>query len=206
MKNNMVLTLLALIVGLFSPAAANWKLDNAHSKVKFSVTHLLISDVEGTFKTFGGTLDAPKPDFSDGAVQFSVDVASVNTENDMRDKHLQSDDFFNAEKYPKMEFKSVSWKKIDDRNVVLEGDLTIRNVTKRVAFNVALGGTVKDPWGSTRVGFKATTVINRFDFNLKWNKLAEAGAVVGKDVAITMNLEFIQQQDATPGSSGTALK
>src|SRR5512140_516349 len=185
MKKSIVLVVMALMIAIVSPARSSWKLDNAHSKAKFSVTHLLISEVEGSFKTFGGTLEATKPDFSDAAVQFAVDVASVNTENDMRDKHLQSDDFFNAEKYPKMQFKSVSWKKTDDQNAVLEGDLTIRDVTKRVAFNVTLGGTVKDPWGSTRVGFKATAVINRFDFGLKWNKLAEAGAVVGKDVAIT---------------------
>jgi polyisoprenoid-binding protein YceI len=93
-----------------------------------------------------------------------------------------------------MQFKSVSWKKIDAQNSVLEGDLTIRDVTKRVTFNVSLGGTVKDPWGNTRVGFKANTVINRFDYSLNWNKLVEAGAVVGKDVAITLNLEFIQQK------------
>ena len=193
MNKSIVISVLALLVALASPVRSSWKLDNGHSKVKFSVTHMLISDVEGTFKTFGGTLDAAKPDFSDGAVQFSVDAGSVNTDNDMRDKHLQSDDFFNAAKYPAMQFKSVSWKKVDDRTSVIEGDLTIRNVTKRVKFNVTYGGTVKDAWGKTRVGFKANTVIDRFDYDLKWNKLAEAGAVVGKDVAITLNLEFVQE-------------
>jgi len=193
MKRSIAFTLLALLAVVASPARSGWKLDNSHSRVKFSVTHMLISDVEGTFKTFGGSLDATKPDFSDGAVRFSVDASSVNTDNDMRDKHLQSDDFFNAAKYPAMQFKSVSWTKLDDRTSVLEGDLTIRDVTKRVKFDVVYGGTVKDAWGKTRAGFKANTVIDRFDYDLKWNKLAEAGAVVGKNVAVTLHLEFVQE-------------
>ena len=108
-----------------------------------------------------------------------------------------SDDFFNAEKYPQMIFKSISFKKVDDQHYALEGDLTIRNVTKRVTFNVVSGGTILDPWGNTRTGFKATTVINRFDYNLKFNALTEAGsAVVGKEVTITLNLEFAKQKSS----------
>ena len=118
-----------------------------------------------------------------------------SAQNKMRDNHLKSDDFFNAEKYPKMTFKSVSWKKAGDQNYVLEGDLTIRDVTKRVTFTVVHGGTIKDPWGNTKAGFKATTVINRFDYGLKWNTLMEAGgATVGKDVSITLNLQFAQKK------------
>lgn len=193
MKQHLVLLVVGLMMILASPARSSWKLDTAHSKLKFAVTHLLISEAEGNFASFTGSLEASKPDFTDAIVEFSVDVNSINTENEMRDKHLRSDDFFNAEKHPKMLFKSVSWKMIDARNYRIEGDLTIRDVTKRVTFDVVYGGTVKDPWGNTKAGFKATTVINRFDYNLKWNTLAEAGAVVGKDVAITLNLEFSKQ-------------
>lgn len=118
-----------------------------------------------------------------------------SAQNKMRDNHLKSDDFFNAEKYPKTTFKSVSWKKVDDKNYVLEGDLTIRDVTKRVTFTVVHGGTIKDPWGNTKAGFKATTVINRLEYGLKWNALTEAGgATVGKDVSITLNLQFAQKK------------
>ena len=115
----------------------------------------------------------------------------------MRDNHLKSGDFFNAEKFPRMTFKSAAWKKVGEQNYLLEGDLTIRDVTKRVTFAVVHGGTIKDPWGNTKAGFKATTVINRFDYGLKWNTLMEAGgATVGKDVSITLNLEFGQKKSS----------
>ncbi len=186
------LLLIALSSGF---AKTKWVVDNAHSKVKFSVSHLLISEVEGSFNVYSGTLQSSKPDFSDATVEFAVDVPSITTDNEMRDKHLKSDDFFNAEKYPQMKFKSTSWKRIDDQNYLLEGDLTIRDVTKRVTFAVFNGGTIKDPWGNIKTGFKATTVIDRFDFGLKWNALTEAGgATVGKDVNITLNLEFAQKE------------
>lgn len=183
---------LALTTGAF--AQTTWTVDNAHSKVKFTVTHLVISEVEGDFKVYSGTLTA-KPDFSDLSVEFAVDVNSINTEIEMRDKHLKSDDFFNAEKYPTMKFKSVSWKKVGDQNYQLEGDLTIRDVTKRVTFDVVYGGSVKDGYGNLKAGFKATATINRFDYNLRWNALTEAGGMtVGKDVHITLLLEFAQKK------------
>lgn len=176
-------------------AQTTWNLDNAHSNVKFQVTHLIISEVEGSFKAFSGKLQSPKADFNDVNVAFSVDVNSIDTDNEMRDKHLKSDDFFNAEKYPAMTFKSISWKKVDDKNYALEGDLTIRDVTKRVVFTVVHGGTTNDPWGNTKAGFKATTVINRLEYGLKWNTVTEAGgAVVGKDVTIVLNLQFAKEK------------
>lgn len=174
-------------------AQTKWNLDNSHSNVKFTVTHLVISEVDGFFKTFTGTMTSSKPDFTDAQIEFSVDVASINTENDGRDNHLKSDDFFNAEKYPKMIFKSISMKKISGNKYELVGDLTIRDVTKKVKFAVTYGGTVKDPWGNTKAGFKATTTINRLEYGLKWNTLTEAGgAVVGPDVDITINASFTQ--------------
>lgn len=195
MKKALILSA-ALIVGIGSFAQSNiWKTDNSHSNVKFSVSHLVVSDVEGNFKSFAGTVQSSKPDFTDAVIDFTVDINSINTDNEGRDKHLKSDDFFNAEKFPQMKFKSTSFKKVSGNKYALEGDLTIRDVTKRVKFDVVYGGTVKDPWGNIKAGFKATGVVNRFDYNLKWNTLTEAGgAVVGKEVNITLNLEFAQQK------------
>ncbi|MBL0133239.1 MAG: YceI family protein [Chitinophagaceae bacterium] len=189
-----ILAAMLLTVGAFAQSST-WKTDASHSNVKFSVTHLVVSEVEGYFKTFAGTLVSSKPDFTDAAINFSVDINSINTDNEGRDKHLKSDDFFNAEKFPQMTFKSTSFKKVGDKKYVLEGDLTIRDITKKVKFDVVFGGTVKDPWGNIKAGFKATGSINRFDYNLKWNSVTEAGgAVVSKEVAITLNLEFAQQK------------
>ncbi len=175
--------------------ATTWKTDNSHSNVKFSVSHLVVSDVEGAFKSYNGTIQSSKPDFTDALIDFTVDINSINTDNESRDKHLKSDDFFNAEKFPQMTFKGTSFKKVSGNKYALEGDLTIRDVTRKVKFDVTYGGTVKDPWGNTKAGFKVKGVINRFDYNLKWNTITEAGgAVVGKEVEIVLNLEFGQQK------------
>jgi polyisoprenoid-binding protein YceI len=174
---------------------SKWTLDKAHSGVKFTVSHLVISEVEGSFKTFTGSITASKSDFTDAQIDFSVDVNSISTDNEMRDNHLKSDDFFNAEKYPSMTFKSLSFKKLSGKAYELTGNLTIRDVTRKVRFDVTYGGTVKDPYGNTKAGFKATATINRLDYGLKWNKLTEAGgAVVGSDVTIILNTEFAAEK------------
>jgi polyisoprenoid-binding protein YceI len=174
-------------------AQTKWNVDVVHSSVKFTVEHLVISEVEGQFKTFSGSMTSTKPDFIGSTVDFSVDVNSISTDNDMRDTHLKSDDFFNAEKFPKMTFKSTSFKKLSGNKYALTGNLTIRDVTKSVTFDVTYGGTAKDGYGNTKAGFKATTVINRFDYGLKWSALTEAGGMtVGSDVTIALRLEFAQ--------------
>ena len=194
---NVTKFMIAMMIGMMiigkAEAQTKWDLDNSHSNVKFTVTHLVISEVDGAFKTFNGSMTASKPDFSDARIEFSVDIASINTDNEQRDNHLKGDDFFNAEKFPKMTFKSVSMKKISGNKYELTGDLTIRDVTKRVKFAATYGGTTKDPWGNTKAGFKATSTINRLEYGLKWNTLTEAGgAVVGADVTISINAEFNQ--------------
>ena len=174
-------------------AQTTWNVDPVHSSVKFTVSHMVISEVEGGFKKFTGTVTGTNPDFTDANVEFSADVNSLSTDNDMRDNHLKSDDFLNAAKYPNINFKSTSFKKLSGNKYVLTGNLTIRDKTKPVKFDVVYGGTIKDPYGNNRAGFKATTVVNRFDYDLKWNKLTEAGgAVVGKDVTIDVKLEIVQ--------------
>lgn len=192
MKKLLILTAI-VFTALRAQAQTTWAVDNTHSAVKFTVSHLVITDVEGRFKVYSGTLQTPGSGLTDASVEFVVDVNSVDTDNPIRDNHLKSDDFFSAAQYPKMTFKSVSWKKVDEKTYELIGDLTIRDVTKRVPFKVTYNGMMKDPYGNTKAGFQATAVINRFDYGLKFNAMTEAGgAVVGKDVTVTLNLQFVQ--------------
>jgi polyisoprenoid-binding protein YceI len=188
----LLLSLVALVATAFSASAqTTWVCDASHSNVLFTVNHLVISEVQGSFRVFDGKITASKPDLSDANVDFSVDVKSINTDNNDRDNHLKSDDFFNAEKFPKMTFKSQSMKKVGDKKYKLTGTLTIRDVSKTVTFDVVYGGEVKDPWGNTKSFFRADATINRIDYNLKWNTLMETGgAVVGKDVKIRLNMEM----------------
>ncbi len=193
MKKVISSLLLVLVVfsSSFAQTAKTWNVDKMHSAVKFAVSHLVISEVDGSFKIFDGSMVAAKEDFSDAKINFTVDVNSINTDNTNRDGHLKSDDFFNAEKYPNMTFVSTSFKKKSGSTYELTGNLTIRDVTKKVTFAVKYGGTTKDPYGNTKAGFKATGSINRLAYGLKWNNLTEAGgAVVGADVDLTVNLEM----------------
>jgi polyisoprenoid-binding protein YceI len=189
-----LLSAVVALAPIVAMAQVNWNLDKSHSSVKFSVQHLVISEAEGSFKMFDGSLESKAAnDFTDAKVSFNVDVNSINTDDEKRDGHLKSDDFFNAEKYPKMSFVSTSFKKLKDNMYTLEGNLTIRDVTKKVKFSVINGGTVKDPWGNTKTGFKASGKINRKEFGLKWGAVTEAGgAVVGDEVNMVINVEFAQ--------------
>jgi polyisoprenoid-binding protein YceI len=174
--------------------AQNWKLDATHSKIKFTTKYLVISDVDGEFKKFDGTFASSKADWSDLSANVTADVNSISTDNEMRDKHIKSDDFFNAEKFPNITFKSKSVKSLGGNKYILSGDLTVRDVTKHVDMPVFFGGIVKDPWGNTKAGFKATGKINRKEFNLKYNNAAAAGeAVVGDEVEFTIDLVLIKQ-------------
>lgn len=183
-----------IIVGMsVIQAQTKWTFDKAHSKVQFKVTHMVISEVTGQFKSFDGSVETSKDDFTDAKINFTIDVNSIDTDNDQRDTHLKSDDFFNAEKYPQITFVSKSFKKVGDKKYKLIGDLTIRNITKQVELDVIHNGTVKDPWGNTRAGFKVSGKVNRFDFGLKWNALLElGGAVVGENVDIIIDVEILK--------------
>jgi polyisoprenoid-binding protein YceI len=191
-KTKSLLVAASLLLSAFSATAqTKWNVDASHSNVKFSVSHLMVSEVEGMFKKFDGTIESPGKDLENSQVNFTVDVNSINTDNEGRDKHLKGDDFFNAEKYPNMTFKSTSFKKGKGNNYVMEGNLTIRDVTKKVKFDVVYGGTVVDPWGNTKAGFKTETKISRKAYGLLWNTLTEAGgAVVGDEVTIILKMEF----------------
>ncbi|KAB2847053.1 MAG: polyisoprenoid-binding protein [Melioribacteraceae bacterium] len=177
-------------------AQTKWTFDKSHSSVGFSVTHLIISEVEGNFKNFDGTVETNGDDFIGAKVEFTVDTKSIDTDNEQRDNHLRSDDFFNAEKFPQMIFKSKSFKKAGDKKYKLIGELTIRDITKEVTLDVKHNGTVKDPWGNTKAGFKITGEINRFDYGLKWNALMEAGgAVVGESVNLEINIQLAKAKN-----------
>ena len=190
-----IILTLAGVISLFAAKAQNWTLDAAHSNVAFTVDYMVVSELEGSFKKYSGDFVSVKPDFSDLKINFIVDVNSVSTDNEMRDNHLKGDDFFNAEKYPQMKFKSITLKKVSDKKYVMEGDLTIRDITKRVKFDVTYGGLVNDPWGNTKAGFKATTTINRKDFGLKYSAAVESGGLVaGDDIAININTVLIKQK------------
>jgi len=190
MKKISILLLAAFAAIGFASAQTDWKLDKVHSSITFTVKHMVISNVTGSFKDFAITMKSAKDDFSDATVQSIIKVGSLSTDNDMRDKHLKSDDFFNAEKYPEINFKSTSFEKLSDTKYKITGDLTIRDVTKNVTFDAVLNGTLKTNRGVLSA-WKATTTINRFDYNLKWNKTIESGGlIVGQDVTITLNLEL----------------
>lgn len=191
-----ILTLLtaASTMGL-QAQSTKWDVDNVHSQVTFTVTHLVISEVTGTFKEFSSNVVSDKADFSDAKVDFSIKVNSINTDNQMRDDHLKSDDFFNAGKYPEINFKGRQMKSAGKGKYKLTGELTIRDVTKTITLDVVYTGTTKDPWGSTKAGFKITGKVNRFDYGLKWNTLTEAGgAVVGPDVDFKVNLQLAKSK------------
>jgi polyisoprenoid-binding protein YceI len=190
MKRLGVIFLALCAVSALVTAQSEWKLDKVHSSVTFSVKHMVISTVSGNFKDFSIILKSKNEDFSDATVESTIQVTSINTDNDYRDKHLKSDDFFNAEKFPEIKFKSTKFKILGDNKYKITGDLTMRDVTKEVTFDAVLNGTLKTNKGLLSA-WKATTTINRFDYNLKWNKTIETGGLmVGQDVTITLNLEL----------------
>jgi polyisoprenoid-binding protein YceI len=177
-------------------AQTNWKIDNSHSKVGFMVTHLMVSETEGKFKIYEGAVSSKSDiDFTDAKIEFSADANSINTDDEKRDGHLKSPDFFDAQKYPKITFKATSMKPTKVKTTyTLVGDLTIKGVTKQVTLT-AVGSpkTVKDPWGNTKYGFKITGLINRKDFGLSWNAALEAGGVVvSEEVKLDITVELIK--------------
>ncbi|MEJ7826697.1 MAG: YceI family protein [Segetibacter sp.] len=173
---------------------ATYKIDVDHSDIMFKVRHLMISNVSGIFKKFDATAEIDEKDLINGKVSFEADVTSVDTKNEQRDAHLKSDDFFNAETYPKMTFKSTGVQKVSDDEFKLMGDLTIRDVTKPIELKVEFNGEITDPWGKERLGFEITGKINRREYGLKWSAVTEAGGiVVADDVKLQLNVEMIKQ-------------
>ncbi|OZI08169.1 hypothetical protein BWI93_10660 [Siphonobacter sp. BAB-5385] len=172
---------------------AKWVIDPTHSEVQFKVKHLVITTVTGQFGQFSGEATA-SDDFSDAQVHFEAEIDSISTNNEARDGHLKSEEFFAADQHPKLSFVSTGISKKGDEAFVLNGDMTIRGVTKPVALDVEYGGTVVDPYGQTKAGFEVKGKINRKDYGLTWSAVTEAGgAVVSDEVRLIANVQFVKQ-------------
>jgi polyisoprenoid-binding protein YceI len=174
-------------------AKQTWNIDPTHSEIQFKVKHLVISTVTGNFNQFEGGLETENEDFTGASIRFSADVASISTNNEQRDQHLQSDDFFNAAQYPKLTFESTSFVKKDNENYELAGNLTMRDKTLPVTLQVTYGGTMTDPWGNVKAGFEINGKVSRKAYGLNWNAVTEAGGVVVADeVKLHLNVQVVK--------------
>jgi len=172
-----------------------WKFDKSHTTIGFEVSHMVISSVDGKFKDFDGTITTEGNEWTNADVVFTAKVNSIDTDNEDRDKHLRSEDFFYAEKYPEMTFVSKSIEKVGDNKYKMTGDLTIRGITKEIVLDVTHNGTVTDPWSNVRAGFSIDGTVNRFDYGLEWNKTLDTGGlVVGEDVDLKIEAEIVRQK------------
>ena len=180
-------------------ATTKWALDPTHSEIQFKVKHLMISTVTGQFNQFNGTLETEGEDLPSAKVKFTASINSISTNNEQRDEHLKNADFFDAASHPELVFESEKLEKIDDDNYKLSGTLTMRGKSKKVVLNVEYGGLVQDPWGNTRSGFSVTGKINRQDFGISFGAVTETGGLLlGDEVKIIANVEFVKQQVAEP--------
>ena len=171
-----------------------WKLDPVHSGAEFKVKHMMISNVKGQFTGISGVLTLDGNDIAGSRVAGTIDASSINTREAQRDAHLKSADFFDVDRFPTLAFRSTQVTRTGDDELAVTGELTIRGVTRQATFQVEGPTTAeKDPWGNTRVGLTATTRINRKEFGLTWNTALETGGIlVGEDITITLDLEFVQ--------------
>lgn len=176
----------------------SWQIDSAHSEIQFSVRHMMISKVRGTFGSFSGTIELNEANPEAATVDVTVDVASIDTREEQRNQHLLSPDFFNAAEYPTMHFQSTKVERTGDKTAHLHGNLTIRDVTKPVVLDVEYQGQAKSPWGTTSAGFSASGKLNRKDWGLNWNQALETGGVlVGEEVTMNIEVELVQQVEVT---------
>jgi polyisoprenoid-binding protein YceI len=174
--------------------ATKWAIDPMHSEVQFKVKHLVISTVTGSFQNFEGTVETEGDDFSNAKINFSLDVSSIDTNQEQRDGHLKGPDFFDAEQFPRITFESTSVTKESDENYKLTGNLTIKGITKPVTLEVEHGGIATDFYGNTKAGFEIDGKINRKEFGLTWDGVTEAGSiVVGEDVKLHANIQLAKQ-------------
>ena len=190
------LIIAAIIISLIVNAQnTKWDFDKSHTKITFTVTHMMITDVMGNFGKYSGTFLSDKSDFSDAKINFTIDVNSINTDEPNRDKHLRSADFFNVEKYPEITFVGTSFKSLGNNMYKLTGDFTMNGVTKSITLDVKGAGIIKDPYGNTRTGFKLTGTIDRTLWGLKYNSVMDAGGLlIGNEISIACYVELIKQK------------
>jgi polyisoprenoid-binding protein YceI len=171
----------------------NWNIDTVHSGINFSVRHMVVSKVRGRFAKFTGELAIADDDLTRSSVDVSIDAASIDTGNAQRDGHLRSADFFDAETFPELRFRSTRIDRRGDDRYAVVGQLTIRDVTREVSLDVEFGGRARDPWGNERLGFVATASVDRKDFGLRWNQALETGGVlVGDRIDIELELQGVR--------------
>ena len=191
MKKKLHIILAAVLLSSGILAQTTWNIDKVHSKIGFSVVHMVVSETEGVFKDYTATVVSKSDDFNGAEVSFSAKVASINTDNERRDGHLKSADFFDAEKFPEITFKGNLVK--EGSKYKLKGDFTMKGVTKKVEFDVVYGGTVNTGRG-IKAGFKVTGTINRQEYGVSWaNKLAGGEMVVSDDVTLVIKVELDKQ-------------
>ena len=181
-----------LLPSLALAEAATWNIDPSHTQATFTVRHMVISNVKGEFQSTKGVVKIDDKDLAKSMVDVTIDAASIHTREDKRDAHLRSPDFFDVERYPTITFKSTKVEKAGGDRYKVTGDLTMHGVTKPVVLDAALTPQVKGMMGEVRRGAQATTRVNRQEYGLKWNKMLEAGPLVGDDVAIEINAELIK--------------
>jgi len=173
---------------------STWNIDPAHSEAEFKVRHMMISNVKGKFSGLSGILKLDETDYAHSSVEVSIPAVSVTTVDEKLDAHLRTDDFFDVERFPVLTFKSTSIRYTGGHDYAVTGDLTIRGVTKSVTLTVNdVSESSKDPWGNLRIGLSGSTNISRKDFGFIWNAPLELGGVlVGDEVAITLDVQFIK--------------
>ncbi|KXH80916.1 YceI family protein [Sporosarcina sp. HYO08] len=167
-----------------------WIVDGAHTDIGFSVKHMMVSKVRGSFTEKEGVIEGNPEDLTNAKINFKIDTASINTNNNDRDNHLRSADFFDAEQYPAITFASTDIAKTGNNAYEITGDMTIKDVTKKITFDASFEGTGTNPWGVEVVGFEAKGKISRKEFGLTWNQALETGGVlVGDEIIITIELQ-----------------
>ncbi len=184
----------ALVPALALAQTSTWNVDAAHSRVGFSVKHLVISDVKGEFAKTSGKAQIDDADLAKSSVEMTIQVASVDTRDEKRDAHLKSADFFDAAKYPTITFKSTKVVPGKDGELTITGDLTMRGVTKPVTLEGTLSKAITDPWGLTRRGASFTGKIDRKEWGVSWSKVTDVGAVVGDEVKLDIQAEIVKEQ------------
>ncbi|MFO7614052.1 MAG: YceI family protein [Bacteroidales bacterium] len=171
-----------------------WVLDPSHSEILFKVKHMMIANVKGEFRKFEAVAETDGHDFSNGSVSVKIDAASIFTNNEDRDKHLRSADFFDAENHKELIFTGKKLAKVDDENYKLTGMLSIKGIEREVTLDVEFGGINKDPWGNQRAGFSVSGSINRKDWGLNWNTVLETGGVlVSDEVKLSAEVQLVKQ-------------
>lgn len=197
MKHLIILAAILAAIGITQAQTTSWQIDPVHSSITFAVDYMVLTEVTGRFNEFSGTLQQEGEDFTKSSVNLDIKASSINTENEKRDGHLRSPDFFDVQKFPEILFTGKSFERDSANNYQITGDLTMHGITRRIALAAKYAGRAKDPWGNIRQGFKGTARIDRTDFGIKYNSALETGGVlIGKDVSIVLNIQFVRQQTA----------